>query len=77
MCILKSIKYNTPFLLFVLKHLIGCAVDEGQLFCEGNCPICQGLVLSKGKPGGKNESYVKTSIDIFAQEFILSSKNSL
>ena len=25
----------------------------------------------------KNESYVKTSIDIFAQEFILSSKNSL
>ena len=49
MCILKSIKYNIPFLLFVLKHLIGCSVDEGQLFCEGNSPICQGLVLSKGK----------------------------
>ena len=76
-CILESIKYNVPFLLLVLKHLIGCSIDEGQLFCEGNSPICQGLVLSKGKPGGKNESYVKTSIDIFAWEFILSSKNSL
>ena len=65
-CILKNIKYNVPFLLFVLKHLIGCSVDEGQLFCEGNSPICQGLVLSKRKPAGKNESYVKPGIDIFA-----------